>query len=331
VTTSPTPTPAGSAGSADSDLHGLGHGRFLDPRLLAACKGLCLRPSARAAAEGSATGTHRSPRHGSSADFADHRAYSLGDELRRVDWKVYARSDRLQIKQSETETDRPVWLAVDASGSMAYGPPRHPSKFEVAARIAATLAVVAGRAHDAVGLTAYGRAGGAETWVSPARGNAHLARLVAELESAESRAGGPGADVAALLTAMAGRLPRRGMVVLIGDLLGPEAPDAAPVLAALRLLRRRGHEVAVLRVMDPRERSFPFDDVTIFEGLEGEGDIPVDAAALRAGYLEALARHTAVLRGGCREERIDFVDVDTSEPLDRLLPAWLASRGNGHH
>ncbi len=296
--------------------------RFLDPRVLNRIDRLELK--ARLVVEGTVAGLHRSPFHGVSVEFAQHRQYVPGDDLRFLDWKVYARSDRYTVKQFEEETNLLAHVFLDASGSMGYSsaaggdePPI--TKLRYASWVAASLAHLALRQRDAVGLVVFDEK--VRNVVPPSAGTSHLDTLIRAIEPLESAS--PTATHKALLES-ANSIHRRGLVVLVSDLL----TDAHEVLKALRSLRARGHDVIVLRILDPAEVHFEFDRMTRFDDLEGSSQVLVDPRSIRKAYLKEFHEHDDRLRRGCVADRIDFVPLTTDTPLDVGLVAYLGARAS---
>lgn len=271
--------------------------------------------TARRVVEGFLSGMHRSPYFGQSIEFLQHRQYARGDEIRHIDWKVYARQDRLHIKQYEEETNLRLHLLVDRSASMAYGN-GDSNKFDYSAAIAASLGYLALRQKDAAGLFTF------DTRVRdslPARSNQQqLLRMLSVLE-------GVGADGRTDLVRVAREvvqaIPRRGLVVIVSDLLGVDS-----LLEGLRFLRSRGHDVALFHVLHDDELDFQFDGATRFEGLETEQFLNCNPRALREGYLEALQSFLDQTRKACGRLQIEYMLARTSEPLDALLAKFLDAR-----
>lgn len=288
--------------------------RFLHPEAIRRIGRLELR--ARHIVEGLQTGMHRSPYFGQSVEFLQHRQYAPGDELRHVDWKVWAKQDRLYVKQYEEDTNMRCSMLVDVSASMQYG--NGPlNKYEYAATVATSLAYLLLKQHDSVACLAFD-----ETIRSKSPLNStqkHLHSITATLD-----ANGPKnkTDVGVILRQVAEISPRRGMMVLVSDLLG----DVQSTLRGLRLLRQRGHDVLVLHVMDDDELDFPFDGPTRFEGLELPEHLACNPRALRVGYLAALDRFLTELRRGCARHGIDYALIRTSAPLDAALAAFIRRR-----
>lgn len=285
----------------------------LTPEALAKLSTMSLR--ARAIVEGHFAGQHRSPYRGANVEFADHREYSPGDETRHVDWRVYARRDRLFVKEFDAETNLNVYLLVDASGSMNYGAPVR--KLQYATYLAAALAYLATRQRDATGLVIFDSAMPVE--LAPQTKPAHLQRIFDALDQVQA---GRQTRIAAALELAVPLIRRRGLVVLISDLLD----EVEPVLRALGYFRHRGHDVMVLQVLDRTELRFEFTGPTIFEDLETGERLLTDAGEVRAEYLRALQTFTAQVREGCRDRHIDHELLDTSRPFDQALTAYLARR-----
>jgi len=285
----------------------------MDPAVLAAMGHLEL--VARWTVDGFLTGLHRSPRKGFSVEFAEHRPYQPGDDLRYLDWRIAARADRWVIKQYEEETNARAALVLDVSASMQWtGAPARLTKLAYAERLGAALAQLLLRQRDAVGLVRFDA--GIRTLLPPRAQRGQWRRLVA----AFSEPGGGGASAVAPALARAGALVRRpGVVVLLSDLLA----DPAPVADVARTLRARGHELLVIQVMDPDERDFPGDGEARYRDPEGGREIPAapaDVGALyRATVQEALAEWRALLgRAGARHV-VAMTDEPFGLPLRRLL------------
>lgn len=274
-----------------------------------------LELTARRVVEGFLSGMHRSPYFGQSIEFLQHRQYTAGDEIRHIDWKVYARQDRLHIKQYEEETNLRLTLVVDRSASMSYGE-GDSNKFDFASSIAASLSYLALRQKDACGLFTF------DTEVNqsvPARSNQQqLTRILSLLESV----GADGRTDLVRVTKQVGQaIPRRGLVVIISDLLGVDS-----LLEGLRVLRSRGHDVALFHTLHDDEIDFPFSGASRFEGLESEDFLNCNPRALRDGYLEALDAFLNQTRQACGRLSIDYIQVRTSDPLDALLARFLSRR-----
>ncbi|MFN9369238.1 MAG: DUF58 domain-containing protein [Planctomycetia bacterium] len=294
-----------------------GSRRSLHPDAIARIARLELR--ARAAVEGALVGLHKSPFKGQSVEFLQHREYVRGDDLRRVDWKVWGRQDRLYVKEFEEESNLRLTLLVDGSASMDYVAAEggRPTKYDVAATLAASLAWLALSHGDAVGCAVFDEAIRASV---PARTRrSHLGGICDVLEA--PRGGRPTAFLP-VLRGLAETLPRRGLVAIISDVLG----DRAGLFAGLRLLRQRGHDPLLLHVLDDDEIDFPFEGPTRFEGLELPDWLACNPRALRAGYLEAFAAFLAEVRGKAAAVQCDYALVRTGEPVAAALVRLLARR-----
>ena len=288
--------------------------RYLRPEVTSRIRRLEL--TARRVVEGFLSGMHRSPYSGQSIEFLQHRQYTAGDEIRHIDWKVYARQDRLHIKQYEEETNLRLTLLVDRSGSMAYGEGES-NKFDYASSLSASLAYLALRQKDAVSLYAFDDAVHRSI---ASRSNQHqLSRLLTVLESlgTDGRT-----DLLHVAKEVAQSIPRRGLVVLFSDLLGVDR-----LVEGLRVLRQRGHDVAIFHVLHDHELDFEFSGATRFEG--GWRRSPFSIAIhvqLREGYLEALTEFLEQTRKACGRLSIEYMAVRTSDPLDAVLAKFLATR-----
>jgi uncharacterized protein (DUF58 family) len=276
------------------------------------------RPEVRARhiVEGLLSGMHRCPYFGQSVEFLQHREYAPGDDLRRVDWKVWAKQDRLYVKQYEEDTNLRCCLLVDVSESMAYG--RGPlTKCDYAITAAAALAYLLLRQQDAVGCAVFDE--GVRQTIPLRTSTSHLNTIIRALEPKEPRHKTKLYDV---LAKVAETYPRRGMMILVSDLL----VDVDDAQRGLRLLRQRGHDVLVLHVMDDDELDFPFASPARFEGLETADQLTCNPRALREGYLASLDRFLASLRHGCARDNVDYALIRTSMPLDAALTAFLKHR-----
>ena len=293
---------------------------YLRPEILSKIGGLELR--ARSVVEGIVSGMHRSPYQGYSVEFAQHREYVPGDDLRHLDWRVYGKSDRFYVKQYEEETNLRAYLMLDSSASMRY--PEHEqssgrmTKFEYAATLAASLAYLLVHQQDAVGLMLFDNQLRANL---PAMSNyAHLHSILGRLEQA--RLDSP-TDATAAFAQLGTQLHRRSLAILISDLLA----DADDVIRGIERLGQGNHEVIVMHVLDEDERTFPFVDQTLFEGLEApDVQLTADPQSLRTAYLEALEAFVERIRSTCVNQRIDYLGVSTSDSLDVVIRGYLAAR-----
>jgi len=286
--------------------------QFLDPKVLARIDNLELL--ARTVVDGFLHGLHRAPYLGLSMDFAEHRPYVPGDDTRHLDWRLYARTDRHYVKQYEAETNANIAALVDVSASMDYGS-GDVTKLDYARFLAACLLYFSRQQRDRVGLATFDS--GIRQWVPPSAKNLELALVT--LDRAE--AGEPGDLYASMLTA-AERLSRRGMVLVISDFY--EEPDR--IMESLRLLRGRGHDLLVFHVLDPAELELPFEDPASFQDMETGEQLPVIPKRLREGYREMVGAHIAELEERIGGERMDYLMLDISQPLDHALFRYLTIR-----
>lgn len=288
-----------------------------DPARLAALGDLEL--IARGVVEGFLIGLHRSPHRGFSVEFAENRPYSRGDDTRFVDWRLLARSDRYYIKQYEEETNLRAWLLLDVSRSMGWSsqPARLVTKLDYARMAAATLAHLLIRQGDAAGLVAF--ADDIRIRVPPRAARGHLVTLLRELQRVDDSGG---SDTGGALRQAALRLRRRGLVILLSDLL----VDETETLRALHYLRHRGHEVMVLHILDPAERDLPQSGDAIYFDPEDESEVRSDSAALRTGYRRAVEEALQRWRAECRRMGADYHVFVTDSPLGPVLAEFLSKR-----
>ncbi len=293
--------------------------RFLHPEAIQRIARLDLR--ARQIVEGFLGGMHRSPFFGQSVEFRQHRQYTWGDDLRDVDWKVWAKQDRFYVKQYEEDTNLRATLLVDVSHSMRYGSGAM-TKYEYACTIGVSLAYLLLRQQDAVGCVAFDDAVRMTVPLRTRRN--HLDSVIQALEVSAPR---NKTDMFQILREVAETYPRRGLMVLISDLLtGREG-----LFRGLKLLRSRGHDVLVFHVLDDDEIDFPFTGPTRFDGLELPQMLRCNPRALREGYLAALGSYLEEVRRGCTGFAIDYALLRTSQPLDAALTAYLNSRLGMNH
>jgi len=288
--------------------------RFLDPKVLAEISRLDLR--ARHVVEGYVSGLHRSPRRGHSVEFAEHREYVPGDDLRHLDWKLWARGDRYYVKQYEEETNLRCHILLDASESMRFGTTPL-NKFEYSATAAAAIAFLLLKQRDAVGLRLFDDAFRGQVPVSSSGQSLHNLLVLAEAMKPQRKT-----DFGAMLREFSELGGRRSLVVLFSDLFAP----LESVEEGLALLRHKRHEVVLFHVLDETEITFPFEDNTHFVGLEAMPDLIAEPRALRDGYLEVLSEFLADVRRICASQRIDYVRLSTGDRLDKSLSGFLAAR-----
>jgi uncharacterized protein (DUF58 family) len=288
----------------------------LDAHTLADIGSLTLR--ARVVAESALAGIHRSRHHGTSVEFAEHKEYSPGDNIRHLDWRAFARFDRDYIKRFEDEANLRALTVVDSSGSMGYpeGKDRL-TKLEYATTCAGALAYVLARQGDAAGVATFAEKLDIRVPSRARRG--HLQEILSVLDTLEPK--GP-TQIARALDTLSEGLTRRTIIVVLSDLLdgGPEA------LSAMARLRARRHDVVLFHVLDPDELDFPFEDSTLFESMEDDRRVAIDARAIRNAYLEEVARFVERTESTCRSGRVEYVRARTDEPPGKLVAAFLSRR-----
>lgn len=292
------------------------HRDYLDPAALAKLNGLALK--ARLIVEGYVTGLHRSPYQGFSVEFAEHREYVPGDDLRYVDWKAYGKSDRYYLKRFEEDTNFSCLIVLDTSESMQYRSSQAAiSKLEYAKYAAAALAHLVIQQQDAVGLASFDSE--LRTFIRPASQPSHLRSLVNVLETAQ-----PGGDTAIgpLMHQLAERLKKRGLVIILSDFFD----DVESLSLGLKHFRHRRHDVTLMQVIDPAEQDFDFDEPTLFKGLEGMPEQMTDPRALRNAYREEFGNFLWQVRSACRSLAMDHVLLRTDQPLDVPLRSYLTTR-----
>ena len=286
--------------------------RFVDPKILGRISSLELL--ARTVVEGFINGMHRAPFFGASIDFAEHRGYVAGDDIRRVDWRLYARTDRYYVKQYEADTNTNLSVLFDISKSMQFSGRGIP-KIEYAAYLAACVTYLAQKQRDRVGILTFDN--DIVTHVPPSA--KHFNIVLHTLDRA--RAERPG-NLAVPLTKMAEHFKRRGLLVLISDFY--EEPDA--ILEAIKPLKFIGNDLIVFHVLDPAEIDFGYDDASTFEDLESGEQLPVVPQSLGKEYRALMKAHIDALTTKFSEHRIDYALLNTGEPLDRALFSYLSSR-----
>lgn len=290
-------------------------GRFLDPAVVARLGTLELK--ARAIVEGFLSGLHRSPFKGFSVEFAEYRQYIPGDDLSTIDWKVFARSDRYYVKKFEEETNLDCHLMLDVSGSMGYGGHHGMTKFEYGACLAASLAYLMNRQRDAVGLTAFD-----ENIVSMLPASSRPGHLRGLLVTLDRLVTAHETNVSKPLHQLAESFTKRGMVVLISDLLD----DPAAVIRGLKHFQFRGIDVIVFHVLDPDEIDFPFEQPTRFEDLETNEEILAVPGAVRQHYLKEIGALIERYRRELGAVGIDYQLLSTTHPLELALMSYLSTR-----
>ncbi len=293
--------------------------RFLDPRTLAKVGALELR--ARLIVEGLMAGMHRSPYQGISVEFAQHRPYAAGDDIRHVDWKVFGRTEKVYLKQYLQETNLDLVCIVDASESMGFGSIENTgskwTKYDHATAIAASLAYMAIQQQDSVGLAIFDQA--LARYFKPSNSPAQWKLVVNELQQMPRW---NKTSTGKILDQIADKLTHRSLIVILSDFFD----DLGAIKKALRHLRYKKHEIMVFQLLDPQEIEFPFEEVTMFKGLEEMGDLLTEPRSLRQGYLDELASFTEELKKICRGMNVDFHRYNTADALDVTLSQFLATR-----
>jgi uncharacterized protein (DUF58 family) len=294
--------------------------KYLDPRTLARIGSLDLR--ARLIVEGLMTGMHRSPYQGASVEFAQHRPYVFGDDIRHVDWKVLGKTDRVYLKQYIEETNLHLICVVDASESMGYGTVGERegpawTKYDHATAIAASMAYMAIQQQDSVGLAIFDNQ--LKRYFKPSNSPGQWKTITHELQIVPRLAK---TGMGHMLDQLAEKLTHRSLIVLLSDFFD----DMTGIKKGLRHLRYKKHEIMAFQVLDPTEIEFPFEDVTLFKGLEQMGELLTEPRALREGYLEQLNGFTDELKKLCRGMHIDFTRMNSGDPLDVTLSSFLATR-----
>ena len=287
---------------------------FLHPEAIKRIDRLDLR--AQHIVEGFMSGSHRSPYFGQSVEFLQHREYQLGDDLRHVDWQVWARQDRLYVKQFEEETNMRVQMLVDVSSSMQYGNGTF-NKYEYAATIVTSLAYLVLKKHDAVGCVTFDEKIRENL---PTRSqHTQLNSIIACLENSKPA---DKTDLNQIFNAAAEMFSRKGVVIVVSDLFG----DTEDTLKGLRMLRQRGHDVLLFHVLDDDELDFPFTGSSQFDDLESDIHLNCNPKALRDGYLKEINSFLETIKVGCARASIDYALVRTSDSLGAVLAAFLSRR-----
>ncbi len=288
--------------------------RYLDPLVLAKVRSLELK--ARLIVEGYLSGMHKSPYHGFSVEFAQHREYVPGDDIKHIDWKVYGRTGRFYLKQYEEETNLVCWLLLDTSESMRYGS-GEVSKYDYACMAAASMAYLTLHQADSVGFVTFDSQ--VRSFLKPSSQPSHLKEIIHLMNKG---CGAEKTSLAPLFHDLAERINRRSILVLLSDLFD----EPATILAGLKHLRYKRHEVAVMNVMDAAELDFPFQESTLFRGLEQYPELLTDPRSLRDGYLAEVNAFVSEMQHGCRNQNVDYVQLRTDQNLGVALSSYLAHR-----
>jgi uncharacterized protein (DUF58 family) len=293
-----------------------GEKSYFDPLVLARLSNLYLK--ARWVVEGIMSGIHRSRSKGFSIEFEEHREYSPGDEIRRIDWKAFGKFDKYFIKETEDETNLRAYLLLDTSASMEYASDGI-SKFDYGCILAASIAYVILQQQDAAGLVTFSDR--VESFIPPRAKRAYLTEI---LRALEGRKPSGDTNVGKILEEIAGKIKRRGLIILVSDLL--DEPEA--ILKGLRLFRFKGNDVIVFHLLDAAELDLPFDGNILFEDTEETSlRVTADPQAIRKVYRQVVEEFVDRLRKDCREYSMDYQLISTSTPLDQALVSYLSWRG----
>lgn len=288
--------------------------KYSDPDVLARVAGLTLR--ARRVVEGTISGLHRSPFHGFAVEFAEYREYSPGDDLRRLDWRVFGRTDRYYVKQYEEESNLRCHIVLDASASMRYGSGPL-TKYDYAATIAASMATLLVGQQDPVGLALFDSQ--RRKLLPPAATQAQLVRIVEELESSQPDRE---TQLGPVLQDLAEQVRKRGLMIIISDLL----TDLDSFYDGLSRLQYRGHEIMILHVLDRDELELPFNDLVLFHDIEGSEELYAEPWAFRNAYKSAINEFVDGVRNNCGSRAIDYLLMRTDQPLGDALSHYLHAR-----
>ncbi len=288
--------------------------KYFDPQKVAALGRMKL--VAREVVEGLRAGMHRSPYQGSSVEFAEHRVYVRGEDLRNIDWRLYGRTDRLYVKLFESETNLKCYLLLDQSASMAYGSGGL-TKLQYACYLAASLAYLILSQQDAVGLVTFDER--IDSFLAPSARLSHLRHIFERLDQTSAVRG---TDTARTFHDLAANIKRRSLIIILSDLLD----DRRELMRALHHFRHRKHSVILFHVMDHAELTFPFRRLSDFVDMETGARLQVDPLHLRKAYLEEIETFRNRLRRDCSESRIEYVPIDTQVPFERALMRFLALR-----
>jgi uncharacterized protein (DUF58 family) len=288
---------------------------YLKPETVSKLKGMELR--ARMVVEGFIAGLHKSPYHGFSVEFAEHRQYMPGDSIRDIDWKLYGKSDKFFIKQYEEETNLKGYLLLDCSKSMAYHSGAEISKLDYAGMLSGALSYMMLRQRDSVGLVTFDQK--IRRYIPPRSKSGHLHVMLKEIaDQTPSEL----TDISHTLHEMAERIKRRGLVIIMSDLLD----DAEKIISGLKHFRYNQHEVIVFHILDPRERDFAFGTDALFRDMETGEEITTSPYQIKKDFQRQVKAFAEEIAMACRQSNIDYHPIDTSMPFDKALYAFLGKR-----
>jgi len=288
---------------------------YLDPDVVARLGSMELR--ARLVVEGFITGLHKSPFHGFSAEFSEHRQYRPGDELKHIDWKVYGRSNRYYVKQYEDETNLRCVVALDMSASMNYASEGRITKFTYGSYLAAALSYLILQQRDAAGLALYNNE--VVQYLPPRSKRTYAQEIIKTLDNATPQST---TGTAQALHSLAERLTRRGLVVIISDLFD----DPLSIMQALRHFRHHKHDVLVMHLLDPREVDFDFRTSAVFKDMETGAELPTHPLHLQRSYKQTVETFCNDIKRACRTQNVDYVRITTNKPFDVALTEYIVKR-----
>ncbi len=288
--------------------------KYLNPEVVSKLSSIELK--ARLVVEGFIVGLHRSPYHGFSVEFAEHRQYMPGDDFRHIDWKVYGKSDRFFIKQFEEETNLKAYILLDASNSMGYKSDGI-TKLEYGSYLAASLSYLMLRQQDAPGLLVYDQK--IRSYIPPKGARSHINPILRQLNNTQPSSK---TDASVAFHELAERVKRRGLIIVISDLLD----DPEKMVLGLKHFRHRQHEVIVFHILDPYERNFAYKSEARFRDMETGKELLTDPWQIRGDYISRLNDYLGWISKSCRDSHIDYHLLDTSVPFDRALFGYLAKR-----
>jgi uncharacterized protein (DUF58 family) len=289
--------------------------RFLDPSIISRINSLELR--ARFVVEGFMVGLHRSPYHGFSVEFTEHRPYMQGDNLRDVDWKVYGKTERYVIKQYEEETNLKSYILLDTSKSMDYHSEGNVSKLDYASTIVAALSYLMIKQQDAVGFTQYSEK--IQKYFPPKATRGYLQEILKNLASVSAS---DKTNTASCLNSIAEKIKRRGLVIIISDFFD----DVNSILSALKHFRYNKNEVIVFQILDPMEKSFAFGADAVFKDMETEEEITTQPYQIQKAYKEAMNQFLSSIKKECLNSNIEYNLIETSTPFDKALYTYIQKR-----
>ena len=289
--------------------------KYLNPSVISKLNSLELR--ARLVVEGFMVGLHKSPYHGFSVEFSEHRPYMQGDSLKDIDWKVYGKTERFFIKQYEEETNLKSYILLDTSRSMSYASEGNVSKLEYASTLVAGLSYLMFRQQDAVGLSLYSEK--INKYLPPKASKAYLQQILKGLSDSKAS---DKTNTASSLHSIAEKIKRRGLVIIVSDLFD----DITSVLTALKHFRYKKNEVIVFQILDPQERNFAFGTDAIFKDMETEDEITTQPYQIQKAYKEAMSEFVGKIKAECLNSNIEYNLIETSMPFDKALFSYIQKR-----